>query len=194
MRLETQLADSRITRPRVMIIHAIIERQNAKPSNQDYGQNVGAMGLETLDHYLHGTEATPLSRFMHKDTATLEEGLAVAAPAEKFALERRLRELRAQPDWHDPNDGLASVETLIARLPHDADHAGFRSGCSWFDRSAERTTCDIVSYLWRRSSSDNAITVEIKTLCLKYQTVSRRLAPFGRHRVAHRLASFVATR
>jgi hypothetical protein len=107
-----------------MIVHTIVERQSGKVFSQEYGQNVGAMGLESLDHYLHDASVTPLSEFMHEDRATLEQAIEVAQPAEQLALRRRLDELRDRPDWHDPQDGLQSIQTLLTKLPDSDRYAG----------------------------------------------------------------------
>jgi hypothetical protein len=102
-----------------MIVHTIVERRSGKTRSEEYGQNVGAMGLESLDQHLDDAAVTPLSAFMHEDRATLEQAVEVASPADQIALRRRLEELSHRPDWHDPQDGLQTVHALLARLSNE---------------------------------------------------------------------------
>jgi hypothetical protein len=111
----------------VMIVYAIVERKSGKAAQGNYGHNIGAMGVYTLDQRLTETGIAPLGAFLHEDIATLEKALPFAQPAERIAMERRLSELRAQPEWHDPAQGLATVRALLAQLGEDEAYEGVAS-------------------------------------------------------------------
>jgi hypothetical protein len=122
-----------------MIVYAVIERQNGERPAEEYGQNIGAMGLDRLDEYLRDDPATPLSDFMHEDVQTLEQALKIAQPAERPAIERALKRLQARPDWHDPQDGLTTVKALLERLPAEDQHAGVRDDLEAYQRILQAT-------------------------------------------------------
>jgi hypothetical protein len=109
-----------------MIVYVIVERKSGKVAPGQYGHNVGTMGVAALDQRLSAAQA-PLGAFLHEDKATLEKALPYAQPAERFALERRLDELRAQPEWHDPLQGLATVQELLRQLSGDEAWEGVAS-------------------------------------------------------------------
>ena len=117
-----------------MIVYAIIERQSGERAAEEYGQSIGAMGLERLDEYLRDAPVTALSDFMDEDVETLEQALKIAQPAERPSIERNLKRLQARPDWHDPQDGLSTVQTLLTRLPDDDQHAGVREDLKAYQR------------------------------------------------------------
>jgi hypothetical protein len=107
-----------------MIVHTVVELRSGKTFPQEYGHNIGSMGLESLDQYLHGDGVKPLSAFMDEDRETLEAALDVAPVPDQIALARRLKELRTQPEWHDPQEGLATVNALQASLPREERYQG----------------------------------------------------------------------
>ncbi|MBW3599132.1 MAG: hypothetical protein KY475_17910 [Planctomycetes bacterium] len=125
-----------------MIVYAIIERKSGKRADEEYGQNIGAMGLDSLDQYLREDGLTPISEFMREDTSTVEEALKIAQPAEKPALERRLNALQAKSDWHDPQEGLKTVQALIERLPDDAQHQNVAADLKVYQRILQEASHD----------------------------------------------------
>jgi hypothetical protein len=107
-----------------MIIYVFVERKSRPAAAEDYGHNVGAMGLEVLDRYVDGLDVTPLAALMDVDVETLEQAIQVAQPAEKLPMERQLEEARQRPAWHDPQEGLKTVRAILERLPQDERHEG----------------------------------------------------------------------
>lgn len=120
-----------------MIVYAIIERQSGQAASGVYGQNVGAMGVDTLDHHLPDAAVTPISQFMYEDLATLEQALEVAQPQEKFPLQRRLAVLRERPLWHDPQEGLQTVRALQEGLPDEPRYDGVRADLRMYEQILE---------------------------------------------------------
>ncbi len=122
-----------------MIVRTILEQRRGRVASDDYGHHVGAMGVEALDQYLLGADVTPLNEYMYEDVATIEQALAVAQPADAVALQRHLERLRRRPEWHDPSDGLRTVEALLSRLPADDRHRGVRGDLQQYRLLLEET-------------------------------------------------------
>jgi hypothetical protein len=125
-----------------MIVYVVVERKNGNSPSGWYGQNVGAMGTDSLDHYLHGVAVKPLGELMHEDKATLEQAIEVAQPADRFALERRLEALRERPEWHDPHEGLKTINALTERLPHDERYDGVHADLATYRAILNETQSD----------------------------------------------------
>jgi hypothetical protein len=107
-----------------MIVYAIVERKSGKAAPGDYGHNIGAMGVDTLDQRLPDAGLAPLRSFLHEDKVTLEKAISFAQPAERLAMQRRLEDLRARPEWHDPIQGLATVRALLQQFAGDDAYEG----------------------------------------------------------------------
>ncbi len=126
-----------------MIVRTILERESGGTTPDDCGYYIGTMGVAALDQYLHGSEVPLLGDYMCPDITTLERALDLDLdlphPADASVLEERLMQLRQRPLWHDPRDGLRTIEELLARLPIGERHEGVRSDLECYRQWLQET-------------------------------------------------------
>lgn len=98
--------------------------------------------FDELDAELARRGARPLSEFMFRDTELLEEMLEYAPDDARDNLQSQLDAARQQPEWHDPQDGVATINELIELLRERHLHQGAIPELECFQRvlsKAEKT-------------------------------------------------------
>jgi hypothetical protein len=109
---------SLLNREKLMSVSVSLVRESGKrPETWYSGQGIGQFADQDECRRVADEKNVPrLDTFYFEDIDFLEEEVADSVPdEERDAFERRLGEVRGQRPWHDPNEGLRTVQAL---LPH----------------------------------------------------------------------------